>query len=229
MGENKMVRTLILASIVLFSATILSASTVIRDKIETFPRVIDDGRPFATEVDLWRFVVTRPDYVTIDVLSWDWDPDGDGFANHLDSEIYVFHDDGQIDVDDVIVSNDDSRRTFNDGSTSPLDSFIEWFLEAGEYILAIGEVGIGPGDAIRQRREFSFYPQVVRLSDGFPEANGEGCVEFDCSFADYQLTFTGPVVFDQPVIAQTPVPAGWPLMLTALAGIAGVAWHRRRT
>lgn len=195
-----------------------------RDKIETIPRLTDRDRAISTEVDRWSFTVHRRDAVMIDVLSWNWDPDGDGFANHLDAEIFVMRDDGDLTVDDVVAYNDDSRRTFEDGSTSPLDSFLNLVLDPGKYILGIGEVGTGPGNVVRGINEYSFYPEVVDLFDGFPEANGEGCVIFDCSFATYQLTFSGPVTVEG--VAPIPLPASLVLLAGGLSGLVLIRRHK---
>ena len=71
---------------------------------------------------------------------------------------------------------------------------------------------------VRGVNEYSFYPEVVGLFDGFPEANGEGCVIFDCSFAKYQLTFSGPVTVEN--VAAIPLPASLVLLIGGLSGLA---------
>ncbi|MBM7067633.1 DVUA0089 family protein [Actibacterium sp. 188UL27-1] len=217
-------KTVILAAVIAATATVLPAGTVLRDKIETIPD-LGDGISAPTEVDRWSFTVRERAEVTVDVLSWHWDPDGDGLANHLDAEIFVMRDDGDLDVDDVIAYNDDSLETFDDGSVSALDSYLSLVLDPGKYILAIGEVETGPGNVVRGINEFGFYPEVIELETGFPEANGDGCDVFDCSFADYQLTFTGPITLDQPIVAHVPLPTS---ALLLVGGIGGLLVQRRR-
>ena len=76
-----------------------------------------------SSIDHIRFTVNTSGVISIDLLSWELDDsgfgqdvNGDGEIAFLDPYIYLFNDDGFLDQSDLINSNDDSGRTFGDGS-----------------------------------------------------------------------------------------------------------------
>ncbi|WP_221064413.1 DVUA0089 family protein [Methylomagnum ishizawai] len=96
-----------------------------------------DGAFVSRSVDFLKFN-THGGTLTFDVLASDL-PDGLD-----DSMVWVFKDDGHLDLGDWVAENDDTDFTIdgnNDGSLSELDSFLSVFLAAGNYWLAVGTGG----------------------------------------------------------------------------------------
>ena len=61
-------------------------------------------------------------------------------ASGLDSMLWLFRDDGILDLSDLLTQNDDfwSMPAFADGSTSTLDSYLTFNFSAGNYLLGVG-------------------------------------------------------------------------------------------
>jgi hypothetical protein len=159
-------------------------------------------------VDYWRFTVDTPCEVTIDVLSWERDPDewdwvdvnGDGEDAFIDSYIYVFRD--SLDADNVYASNDDSTGNFgSDGTVRGNDSYLSQVFEAGEYIIAISSCGYSP--------YFSVDEAVAGVNQKaiIPYSAGEG------DHGDYRIAVTGDV-------SAVPVPGAAWLLGSGVLGLA---------
>ncbi len=157
--------------------------------------------PETTTVDYWNFAVNTAGIVTIDVLANDIDF-GNG-SSSLDSQIYLFSNDGLLDTSDLIAGNDDSLISVggSDGSVSTLDSFLSQFLNPGNYTLAISDFSFSLSEAINGIQ-----------TDGNFLGNNLG---------DYQITFTGDVD-----LASVPEPAS--LMGILGLGAFGVTSLRKR-
>ncbi|PID72448.1 MAG: hypothetical protein CSB34_02215 [Desulfobulbus propionicus] len=164
-------------------------------------------------VDYWSFTVENAGTVTIDVLSWERDPNewfwvdvnGDGEDSFIDSSIHVFQ--GSLNAANVYVSNDDSLGAgFGDGSIRGNDSYISQEFEAGDYILAISSCGYSPF--------FTVDEAVAGLNERaiIPYSAGEG------DHGDYRITVSGNV-------SAVPLPAaGWLLA----AGVLSLTGMRRK-
>ncbi len=171
-------------------------------------------------VDYWNFTVNTTGTVTIDVLSWERDPDewfwvdvnGDGEDSFIDSYIRVFKD--SLAAENIYASNDDSAGNFgDDGTIRGNDSYISETFEAGDYIIAISSCGY-PAYG-----EYPGYFTVDEAVDGYnqraiiPYSEGEG------DHGDYRITVSGDV-------SAVPLPAAvWLLG----SGIAGLAALKRRS
>jgi hypothetical protein len=153
-----------------------------------------NGTPFGTWAFLGSttttvgqipFTVHTSGYVEIDLLSVELrdadmvneDVNGDGEIAYIDPYIYVFKDDGS-----VVAQNDDSLGTQGvaDGSISGRDSFWSGYLEAGDYILSVGDYELSQNDAAAETNYNSFGPF----------GSGDSVVT---DHGDYQVTFTGDI------------------------------------
>ena len=185
------------------------------------------GSDIGSTVDHWYFTVNSAGIVVIDTLSWevdsedfDFDSDynetidvnGDGEIAFIDVYIYLFSDDGSLDVDDLLYSNDDSFNTFGDGSIHGYDSYLSVFLNPGDYILAIGAFYLDTNEAVA-----GFNEQSYPLS-----ADGLGNYIF-IDHGDYQITWTGDLT-----ITRGPIPEPGSAVLAAIAVVGLSAARRRR-
>ena len=139
----------------------------------------------------------------------------------MDAFIYLFVDDGSLDVGDGIDGNDDALpgAGFGDGSTSSLDSYLSMFLSAGDYVLAIGDLYLSLENAVGGINYDSFYPAVY---DGDYYSNSSLCGGgYNCDFADYQITFGGDVT-----VQNVPEPSTIALLSIGLLGM-GLARRRK--
>ena len=109
----------------------------------------------------------------------------------MDPVIYLFTDDGALDVGNFLADNDNSFSTFGDGSTLHLDSYLSTVLGLGNYVLAISDFTLSQADAINGINLTGFYPAADDGS-GAPIDFREECT-LNCSYADYQITFSGDV------------------------------------
>lgn len=159
-----------------------------------------DGAFVSRTVDFLKFN-THGGTLTFDILTSD-PPDGLD-----DSMIWIFKDDGPLDLGDWVSENDDTDFAVDgnsDGSLNELDSFLSVFLSAGNYWLAIGSGGdIGGVDMIDGLQlEFSVF------SSGQPVASSLAL--------NYQLTVGGDFSTDASTI---PEPAPVYLLASGLASI----------
>lgn len=143
--------------------------------------------------------------LSIDILARDWTggPTGSGVD---DSFIKLFVDDGSPigALTGSFVSENDDSSGFADGSTSTLDSLLEFAdLPAGNYVLTIGHC-CSFGDETGARSNSS---SGIHTDDDGP------------LFGDFRVTFT-------PDLATDLVPLPGTLALLG-AGLLGVAWRRR--
>ena len=149
----------------------------------------------ATTVDQIYFTVNSPGDIEIDILSCEEtslgsfeDINGDGEIAWIDPYIYLFHDDGFVDPSDFIAENDDSLHTFADGSFSAYDSFLSLHLDAGDYVLAVGDY------------DLSLLAAVVGIisSESYGPYTSDWVV---ADHGDYQVTFRGDITLTTPVLS----------------------------
>ena len=141
-------------------------------------------------VDYWNFTVNSTGKVTIDVLSWERDPDewfwvdvnGDGEDSYIDASIYVFKD--SLSTENIYAKNDDVRLPLGtqDGTIRGNDSFISQSFEAGNYIIAISSAGYSPYFSAEEAVAGVNQKAIIPYSEGVGD------------WGDYQITITGDVV-----------------------------------
>jgi hypothetical protein len=160
-----------------------------------------NGTPFGTWAFLGTttttvgqipFTVHKSGYVEIDLLSVELrdadmaneDVNGDGEIAYIDPYIFVFKDDGSL-----VAENDDSSGTqgVGDGSISGRDSFWAGYLEAGDYVLSVGDYELSQNDAATEINYNSFGPF----------GGGDSVVT---DHGDYQVTFTGDITLPSEVV-----------------------------
>jgi hypothetical protein len=194
----------------LFALCLLFVSPSLADT--TYQGTINwlNGTPFGTWAFLGSttttvgqipFTVNTSGYVEIDLLSVELrdadmaneDVNGDGEIAYIDPYIYVFKDDGSL-----VAQNDDSWGTQGvaDGSISGRDSFWSGYLEAGDYILSVGDYELSQNDAAAETNYSSFGPF----------GSGDSVVT---DHGDYQVTFTGDITLPSEEIPpeEEPLPA----------------------
>ncbi|MDQ7051424.1 MAG: DVUA0089 family protein [candidate division KSB1 bacterium] len=174
-----------------------------------------------SSVDYIYFTVNSYGRVTIDTKSWEKDSEdrfngngitdefvdvnGDGEIAFFNTHIYLFVDDGFLDASDLIASNDNSTRTYGDGSISKNDAYLSRNLAPGNYILAIGAANFSLSEALSGFNSGSFY------------AVGENFTKID--HGDYEITITGDVT---PGVIPEPT-----TFLLMGVGLSGWAFFRR--
>lgn len=177
---------------------------------------VNDVNQDIITVDYWSFNVNTTGTVTIDVLSWERDPDewdwvdvnGDGEDSFIDSYIRVFKD--SLAAENIYASNDDGGANGRgDGTIRGNDSYLSREFEAGDYIIAISSCGYPASGS------YPGYFTVDEAVDGYnqraiiPYSAGEG------DHGDYRITLTGDV-------SAVPLPAAAWLLGSGLAGLAAL-------
>lgn len=139
-----------------------------------------------------------------------------GLPNGLDdSMIWVFKDDGHLDLGDWVAENDDTDFAVDgnsDGSLNDLDSFLSIDLAAGNYLLAIGSGGYVGGADMIDGLQF----ESSASSSGQPVASSLPL--------NYQLTVGGDF---NTGASPLPEPASIGLLASGLASI-GLRFARTR-
>lgn len=183
------------------------------------------GNQIGSTVDHIRFSVSTAGIVKIDILSWESDPisdaptdvNGDGEIAFLDTYLYLFRDDGNLDSSDYIASNDDSDGTYADGSIWRTDSYLEQNLGAGNYLLAIGAYDLGMDEAIQRENRDLFYP--IRCDIASPQCSSTAT---SSDHGDYRVSFSSNVGLD----GKLPEPTSLGLLGLSMAGFA--FWRRKK-
>lgn len=208
--KRKQILPLLAAFLLIFATGSSNAATLAMDgTIKQLTYDSDDITQDTITVDYWNFTVTEAGTVTIDVLSWERDPDewfwvdvnNDGEDAFIDSSIHVFKD--TLSADNIYASNDDSTGNFgNDGTIRGNDSYISMNFEPGNYIIAISSCGYSPyfsvDEAVAGVNEKAIVP--------YAKAAGE--------YGDYRITVTGNV-------SAVPVPGAFCLLGAGLLALAG--------
>ena len=175
----------------------------------------DDINLDTISVDYWQFTVNTEGTVSIDVLSWERDPDDwtwvdvndDGEQSFIDSSLHVFK--GSLDAGNIYASNDDSfSEGFGDGTVRGNDSYISQQFEAGNYILAMSSCGY-PSEY------FSIDEAVEGLNQKaiIPYSLGEG------DHGDYRIAVTGDV-------SAVPLPGALWLLGSGILSLAAIRKKR---
>lgn len=111
-------------------------------KTHATPIVIDaalhdyqSNQSYYRTVDFYQFS-TEGGLASFDMYAWGYQ------SSYLDNMLWLFRDDGILDVSDLLTQNDDfwsiSGRGFTDGSYSSLDAYLSVNFSAGNYLLAVG-------------------------------------------------------------------------------------------
>jgi len=120
-----------------------------------------------------NFTVIENGLVTLDILSTNMDPDGNGAVGGIDTQMYLFESDGAGGLGALVASNDDATRLTPDGSTSTRDSFLELNLDQGDYTVVVGHFSLTEAEA----------RAGINSSNNLGLSSGEDAV--------FQLTLTG--------------------------------------
>jgi hypothetical protein len=152
-----------------------------------------------TTVDLIYFTVKSSGPVEIDLLSAEEssgdgecvDVNGDGEFAFIDPYIHLFRDDGFLDASDLIDSNDDGSLPGAggaDGSVSNVDSFLSLNLDAGSYVLAVGDYRLLLPAAVAGQISFDSYGPLTFDANACPSPPW-----LVADHGDYQVTLRGDV------------------------------------
>ena len=172
--------------------------------------------------DIYYFTANTDTDAIFDIFSW---TEVDG-SNMISSMMWLLKNDGILDNNSLLTSNDDfSDLTIagTDGSTSHFDSYISMNLFAGDYVLIVGTVDLA-GNAptfsdldfstqIQDKAAVYFYDGIGHTSDNVP-------------YGSYRLTYDGVErTFTNPVNPVASVPEPSTLTIFAL-GIMGLVTRR---
>ena len=198
MNRNNLFSALLALS--LFTTSIsVSPTLIVTEQIEQYS---SPSNAYFQNVDFFTFSSTGGT-VTFDVLEWEYG------GNTMDSMIWLFNDDGSLDIGDLVSENDDSNSTFGDGSITTLDSWLSVGIGAGNYIFAVGECcNFGASDIIDG------------IQTGIPSDLSGATIT---NIYDYQLTITGDV--DNFRLQGTDIPEPSTVAIFAL-GVMGLALRR---
>lgn len=171
----------------------------------------------ATTVDHYYFTVNTPGTIAIDIMSYEVDWEGDGYAIDLNNDgeiacidpfIYLFEYDGDLTEDDLIAANDDSTDDgyapdLYDNSVDSFDSYIQSDLGVGTYVLAVGDYSLSIANALVDYNPYSYGPYTAATGEYEP-------LEYVHDHGDYQITLVGDVTL-------VPEPASLALLVLASA------------
>lgn len=203
----KIIKLLILSVLFLAFFSVSAHAAVVDGSISqiTYGYDLADS---SVSVDYWNFTVNTAGNITIDILSWERDPDnwswvdvnGDGEDSFIDSVVYVFND--TVAGSNIYASNDDAPDSSvgrDDGSIRNNDSYISQDFEPGNYILAISDYAFDIDEAVSGLNERCTIPYTSGVGD----------------YGDYQITFTGDV-------SVVPIPGAIWLLGSGLLGLIGI-------
>ena len=168
-----------------------------------------DGKANDAKVARVAFTVSAGTRLFFDSLVYEAvsDANGDGRITGFDNAMMLFR--GTT----LLASNDDSARTYADGSQYPYDSAFDWtFDQAGTYLVTLGMFRYSVEDALRGYQAGRLYQPLV---------GNEG-------FGAWRLTVSaldGSVSNVHEVGADVPEPGTLALFG---AGLLGAGWLRRR-
>jgi hypothetical protein len=182
----------------------------------------------ATTFDLWYFTANTSTDAVFDIVSWG---EGDASNYHggdymINSMIWLLRNDGILDNNSILASNDDFydlALSGTDGSISHFDSYISMNLFAGDYVLIVGTV-----DLAGNTPSFSDLDFTSKMQDKGTvyHYDGIGHTSDNISYGDYGLTYTGVEhTLINPVSPVSSVPEPSTLAIFAL-GIMGLAARR---
>ncbi|NVK24271.1 MAG: PEP-CTERM sorting domain-containing protein [Gammaproteobacteria bacterium] len=206
MKSIKWFNKLIVTGLFLLS-TIASADIIVTDELEGEGYSATFGFPVINTVDIWSFS-TSGGTVSFDIFAYGFN------GSVLDSMVWLFKEDGDLDSLDMLGQIDDDPLTlfFGDGSTSKIDSYLTSSIDAGNYLFAIGWCcEYGPSDIL----------------DGVQGGTPDDLVNSTLteSYA-YQLTIKGEIdtfgAYNETVLVPEPA-----ILALFSLGLLALTWRRK--